>query len=444
MDYNQAIGYLQNLTRFGINLGLERITDLLRRLGDPHLALKVVHIGGTNGKGSTLAMVSSILKAAGYRAGAFSSPHLSSYTERYTINGEEIAPERFAGLLDLIRPLLEDMIGDGFESPTEFEVCTALAFQYFYEERVDFLVLEVGLGGAIDSTNVVIPLVSVITNISLDHMDRLGNTVKEIAAVKAGIIKSGVPTVTAQEEGEALEVIRAGCLRKDSPLFIVRERSGEPFSKEFVFWTADGNDTLKGQRFSIRGLRYNYNNLNLSLLGRHQLANAAAAVAAVELLAEKGCTINKEAVFNGLADVKWPARFEVFGGDPPVVLDGAHNHAGAKELRRALDNYFPCRKIILVIGILQDKQRSLVVEELAPGTSAVIVTRPDSPRSGDWLYVAKEAGKYAGCVYAIESVKEAVLKSLDLAGSGEIICITGSLYMVAEARKVLINLRGRV
>ena len=444
MDYNQAVGYLQNLTRFGINLGLERITELLRRLGDPHLALKIIHIGGTNGKGSTLAMVSSILKAAGYRAGAFSSPHLNSYTERYTINGEEIAPERIAGLLDLIRPHLEDMIGDGFESPTEFEVCTALAFQYFYEERVDFLVLEVGLGGAIDSTNVVVPLVSVITNVSLDHLDRLGNTAKEIAAVKAGIIKSGVPTVTAQEEGEALDVIRSECLRKGSPLVIAREGTGEPFSKGFVFWTGNGNDTLEGQRFSIRGLRYNYNNLNLSLLGRHQLANATAAVAAVELLAEKGCAINKEAVFNGLAAVKWPARFEVFHGDPPVILDGAHNHAGVLSLRRALDNYFPGRKIILVIGILQDKQRSLVIGELAPGASGVIVTRPDSPRSGDWLYVAEEAARYAGRVYAIESVKEAVLKSLDLAGPGEIICITGSLYMVAEARKVLMNLRGRV
>lgn len=443
MDYNQAVGYLQDLTRFGVNLGLDRITELLRRLGDPHLAIKVIHIGGTNGKGSTLAMVSSILKAAGYRAGAFSSPHLSTYTERYSINGEEISPERMAGLLDLIRPHLKDMIEEGFESPTEFEVCTALAFQYFYEERVDFLVLEVGLGGAIDSTNVVKPLVSVITNVSLDHLDRLGSTVREIAAVKAGIIKSGVPTVTAQEGGEALDVIGAECLRKGSPLIVAQEGPEGPSSEGLVFWSADGNDNLEGQRFSIRCLRDNYNNLQLNLLGRHQLANAAAAVAAVELLDQKGYAINKEAVFRGLAAVKWPARFEVFHMDPPVVLDGAHNYAGAQKLRRALQDYFPGRGVILVIGILQDKQRSLVVGELASGASAVIVTRPDSPRSGDWLYVAGEAGKYAGRVYAVESVKAAVLKSFDLAGPGEIICITGSLYMVAEAREVLINLSGR-
>ncbi|HBY04364.1 MAG TPA: bifunctional folylpolyglutamate synthase/dihydrofolate synthase [Desulfotomaculum sp.] len=444
MDYNQAVGYLQNLTRFGINLGLDRITELLRRLGDPHLALNVVHIGGTNGKGSTLAMVSSILKAAGYRVGAFSSPHLSSYTERYTINGEEIVPQRLAGLLDLIRPHLEDMIGDGFESPTEFEVCTALAFQYFCEESVDFLILEVGLGGKIDSTNVIKPLVSVITNVSLDHLDRLGNTVKEIAEVKAGIIKNGVPTVTAQEEGEALDVIRAECLRRDSQLILVQEGSGEPSQEGFVFWSADGNGALEGQRFLIRGLRDNYNNLSLNLLGRHQLANAAAAVAAVELLAREGYAINKEAVFQGLSKVKWPARFEIFHTDPPVVLDGAHNYAGAKELRRALKDYFPGRGVILVIGILQDKQRSLVVGELASGASAVIVTRPDSPRAGDWLYVAEEASRYAGSVYAIEYVKEAVLKSFELAGAGDLICITGSLYMVAGAREVLINLRGRI
>jgi len=343
MDYNQAVGYLQNLTRFGVNLGLDRITELLQRLGDPHLTLKVVHIGGTNGKGSTLAMVSSILKAAGYRAGAFSSPHLRSYTERYTINGEEIAPEHMAGLIDLIHPHLEDMIREGFESPTEFEVCTALAFQYFLEEKADFLVLEVGLGGAIDSTNVVKPLVSVITNVSLDHLDKLGNTTKKIAEVKAGIIKSGVPTVTAQEEGEALEIISAECLRKGSPLILVREDHGEPPQKGFVFWSADGAGTLEGQRFSIRGMRDNYNSLQLSLLGRHQLANAAAAVAAVEALAQEGYAISREAVFQGLAAAEWPARFEVFRGDPPVVLDGAHNHAGAKELRRALEEYFPGR-----------------------------------------------------------------------------------------------------
>jgi len=443
LNYHEAMEYLQNLTKFGFNFGLERITGLLRRLGNPHLPLRVIHIGGTNGKGSTLAMVAAILKAAGYRAGTFTSPHLHSYTERYCINGVEISFERLAQLITALRPHLEAMVAEGFEHPTEFEVSTALAFQYFLEEKVDFLVLEVGLGGAIDSTNVVNPLVSVITNVSMDHMDYLGFTVKDIAAVKAGIIKNGVPVVTAAGDGEALEVIYKTCRQKDSPLVRVENcQPGKQPSSLYrqVFWEA-GEKTFStaGQRFSVKGLRENYNDLFLPLLGRHQLANAAAAVAAVEVLAEQGYAISKDAVGRGLAGTSWPARLEILKDRPLVVIDGAHNYDGAKSLRRALDDYFAEKEVVLVLGMLGDKQRAEVVAELAPRARAVVVTRPDSPRSGDWQRLAEEARRYVTEVYAIECIKDAVLRGVEVAAVDEVVCITGSLYMVAEAREFLLD-----
>jgi dihydrofolate synthase/folylpolyglutamate synthase len=445
LNYHEAVEYLQNLTRFGFNFGLGRVTELLRRVGNPHLPLQVIHIGGTNGKGSTLAMVAAILKAAGYRAGTFISPHLHSYTERYCINGVEISFERVAQLITSLRTHLDAMVSEGFEHPTEFEVSTALAFQYFLEEKVDFLVLEVGLGGAIDSTNVVNPLVSVITNVSMDHMDYLGSTVKDIATVKAGIIKNGVPVVTAAGDGEALEVIYKTCQHKDSPLVRVENghlgKQSSPLYRQ-VFWEAGGEDfSVAGQRFSVKGLREDYTDLFLPLLGRHQLANASVAVATVDVLSEQGYAISKNAVCRGLAGTSWPARLEILGRRPLAVIDGAHNYDGAKSLRRALDDYFPEKEVVLVLGMLGDKQCAGVVAELAPRARAVVVTRPNSPRSGDWQRLAGEARRYVQEVYAVKCIKDAVLQGMEVAAVNDVVCITGSLYMVAEAREFLLGRR---
>ncbi len=478
MQYDEAMSYLQNLTKFGINFGLGRIKELLRRLGDPQEKLKVVHIGGTNGKGSTTAMVASVLTAAGYRTGTFTSPHLHSYTERYQIDGVQISRRRVASLISQLKPHLEAMVEEGFEHPTEFEVSTAMAFKYFYEEGVDFLILEVGLGGAIDSTNVVEkPLVTVITNVAMDHMDYLGHTIREIATVKAGIIKPGVPLVTACR-GEALEVMEQFCREKGSPMVLVEsvspegsipavpavdagrgktggrenqvvgsggrvDRKNEEGAYRTVFWeaTAGGFD-LGGQYLAVRGLRRTYRDLFIPLLGQHQLVNAAGAVAVVELLVEQGYTIPEEALYGGLAAVRWPARLEVISREPLVLLDGAHNYDGACSLAKALDDYFPGRQVVLVIGMLGDKERGRVVAELASRARAVVVTRPNSPRAGDWQDLACEARKYVPEVYTIESVSGAVKQALSLVRPGEMVCITGSLYMVAEAREVLIQEAG--
>ncbi|TYO98040.1 bifunctional folylpolyglutamate synthase/dihydrofolate synthase [Desulfallas thermosapovorans] len=431
MLYEEAMEYLQNLTKFGMNFGLGRITELLRRLGDPHRRIKVIHVGGTNGKGSTTAMLAGVLQCAGYRVGTFTSPHLHAYTERYRINGREIDPGRVAGLITRLRPHLEAMVQEGFEHPTEFEVSTALAFCYFAEEAVDYLVLEVGLGGAIDSTNVVHPLVSVITNVAMDHMDYLGNTVADIARVKAGIIKPGVPVVTAAENPDALAIIKETCREKGCHLLQVGKD---------VTWTCGGH-SLRGQHFSYLGQRLYLPDLWIPLIGRHQVMNAATALGVLEILAGQGVHITENALKEGLSRAVWPARLELIGDKPPVLIDGAHNYDGALSLRHALDDYFPGRDVIMVLGMLGDKERARVVAELAPRARYVIITRPNSPRAGDWQQMAAEARRYLAEVDTVENISGAVQTALKKARESDLVCITGSLYMVAEAREIVLELR---
>ena len=429
MKYLEAMAYLQQLTKFGINLGLGRIEELLKRLGDPHRQIRVIHVGGTNGKGSTCTMISTMLQAAGFKVGLFTSPHLHSYTERYLINGERILPQRVAKLITELRPHLEAMVAGGFEHPTEFEVSTAMAFVYFLEEDVDYLVLEVGMGGAIDSTNVVSPVVAVITNVAMDHMDYLGQTVKEIAAVKAGIIKPEVPLVTAAA-GEALEIIEGVCRQQGvSPVVVGRD----------ITWRSANLKALtpSGEGFEVAGRLGGYPDLMVPLLGEHQLVNAATAVACIEVLVEQGAIVGYPQIREGLAAARWPARLEIVRQQPTVLIDGAHNYDGAVSLRRALDRYFPDRPVVYVLGMLGDKERARVVDVLGPRAGTVIVTRPNSPRAGDWHLLADEARRFTGRVELIESIPEAVGRALELVRPGELVCITGSFYMVAEAREVL-------
>jgi len=429
MLYSEAMDYMQNLTKFGMNFGLERIIELLRRLDNPHRRIKVIHVGGTNGKGSTTAMLASVLQSAGYRVGTFTSPHLHRYTERYQINGTEIAQNQVAALITRLRPHLEEMVLDGFEHPTEFEVSTALAFCYFAEEKVDFLVLEVGLGGAIDSTNVVHPLLAVITNVAMDHMDYLGDTVSDIARVKAGIIKPGIPVVTASDNHEVLAIIQEKCLANQC-IFIQVGKD--------VTWTY-GEHSLNGQYFNYQGLNWRLSELWLPLMGQHQVVNAATALASLEVLAGFGVSIDENALRNGLGKTVWPARLELLSQKPLVLIDGAHNYEGARSLRQALDTYFPDREIIMVLGMLGDKERARVVAELVPLARQVIITKPNSPRAGDWKQMADQARHYLSAVETVESISDAVLTALKQAREGDLVCITGSLYMVAEAREVMLE-----
>ena len=428
MDYQEAMDYLANLTKFGFNFGLGRIKRLLTEVGNPQDKIKTVHIGGTNGKGSTSAMLSSMLQAAGYRVGVFTSPHLHSYRERVVINGEQIPEEKVAGLLARLKIVLDRMVEGGQEHPTEFEVNTALAFLYFFEEKVDLAVIEVGLGGLIDSTNVINPLISVITNVGMDHMDYLGNTLEEIIRVKAGIIKDGGIVITAANRPEVLEIIEETCRQKSASLIKVWEDYD---------WTSLESSAF-GQRFSVISPQNEYRGLELTLTGEHQLVNAATALAVTEALGQyHGLGIRMADVVEGLRNTRWPGRLEMIL--PGVLLDGAHNLDGAVTLSKALKQVFVYRKLILCIGMLADKERNKVLEILAPLTQKIVVTKPNSPRAGNWQEMAEQAGKYVQEVYLEENIPRAVDLAISLAGEGDLVCITGSLYMIAEARSYLLN-----
>lgn len=431
MDYEEAIDYLVGLTKFGFNFGLGRIEYLMELLGNPHHALRVIHIGGTNGKGSTAMMAARVLEDAGYRTGLFTSPHLHSYTERYLINGIPITEERFASLLTRLRPLLEQMVREGREHPTEFEVCTALAFLYFYEAKVDFLVLEVGLGGVIDSTNIVpTPLVAVITNISFDHMDYLGNSIREIAAVKAGIIKQGGQVVTAAAEPDALEVITARCRDAGASLLCV--------GKEITWKLEEVAPRRTG--FTLKSPWGSYLGLAVPLAGQYQAVNAATALGVLEVLNRvHGFEIAPEHIRTGFAKSTWPARLELMATKPAVLIDVSHNYDGACNLKAALQDIYDYQRLVLVMGMLGDKEREKVVGELAPLADTVIIARPLSPRAGDWEMLAKQARRYVERVFLIEEITEAVDAAVEEAGPADLICVTGSFYMVSDARAYLLK-----
>lgn len=433
MEYNEALDWLVGLTTFGFNFGLDRIEYLMKLLGNPERSLRVIHVGGTNGKGSTALMTAQILQEAGYRVGLFTSPHLNSYNERYLIGGVPITKGRFTQLITRLEPLLEQMVADGHEHPTEFEVCTALCFLYFFEEKVDYLVLEVGLGGAIDSTNVVNPLVSVITNVAFDHMDYLGHTIREITTVKAGIIKPKGRAVTAAGDPDALEVIEKRCQEVDASLW----RVGKEINYQLEEFTPEGTT------FSLQSPWGAYEHLHVPLAGQYQAINAATVLGVIEVLRHVyGVKIDDQAIRNGYAGSYWPARLELLSHHPDVLVDVTHNHDGSRHLAAALRDIYHFRKLILVMGMLGDKEREKVVGELAPLASSVMITKPLSPRAGDWQQLAKIARRYLKDVRVIEEISQAVAAALEQAESDDLVCVTGSFYMVADARAYLLQRLG--
>lgn len=428
-EYQESLQYLVNLTTFGFNFGLERIQELLKRLENPESGLRVVHVGGTNGKGSTVAMIARILREAGHKVGVFTSPHLHDYRERMTINGQMIPKEKIIQEITRVRPHLEEMVAGGFEHPTEFEVSTALALLYFADENVDFALIEVGLGGAIDSTNVVTPLISVLTNVGMDHMDYLGPDVISIAKVKAGIIKPNSMVVTASEDPDVISILREQASAMGVPLWLVGED---------VRFESKWSGELE-QEFDLIGLHANYSKLRLRLMGYHQVINAATAVTVCELLSsEYGATIPREAIYAGLRDVEWLGRLELLSLKPKILLDAAHNVDGAQALVKALPLYVRDR-LILCLGMLADKEREKVITMLAPLADEIIITRPNSPRAGDWKALGSLAEQYGRPVVCIETPEEAVNYALKRLGENDMLCVTGSIYMLADARQALIQ-----
>jgi len=433
MDYSAALDYIlsfadyERAPRSSLVFDLRRIEALLARLGNPQEKAKSVHIAGTKGKGSTAAMIASILTQAGYRTGLYTSPHLLSFTERIQVDGRPVTEGAFGRLVEVLKPEVEAVNKSStLGELTTFELLTALAFTYFETRKVDYQVLETGLGGRLDATNVVKPEVCVITSISFDHMDVLGDTLTQIATEKAGIIKSGSVVVCSLQSPESMKVIEEICRERGARLVSIGDEVNW-HQKDF---------SSEGQSFQLTGITGKYD-LYISLLGEHQLENAATAVVSAEVLAELGTKISPRSIITGLGQLEWPGRLQILQQEPWVVVDGAHNADSARRLAEALERYFDFDQLILIFGASADKNIAGMVAELAPTSSTVIVTRSQHPRAVEPARLAGEFSKGGITPIVTENVTSAVELALDRATPGDLICATGSLFIVAEVMEYM-------
>lgn len=430
-SYQETIDYLYGLQKHGVKLGMSNTIALMEALGNPQKRFPSVHVAGTNGKGSTCAFLSSILSAAGYRVGLYTSPHLVSFTERIRINGSPIAESKVVELGRRVREAYRILASPSGSTlnPTFFEVTTAIAFSYFAEEAIDVAVVEVGMGGRLDATNVITPLVSVITNIDLEHMEFLGNTLELIAAEKAGIIKPGVPVVSGVRQPEVVHLIKT-----------VSDAAGAPLSLLARDFKPGNIRSGKIQNFDYQGRGASWAGLMIQLVGKYQVDNACLALAAVEWLQETGMPVNEAAVRRGLEEARWEGRLERVSKNPDIYLDGAHNPASAKMLAAALkDLRLDYRQLVLIIGILGDKDVRGIISELLPLADRVIVTKPDYSRALDVALLAKEVRSLHSTVDSAQSLGQAIEKAKAAAGKDDLIVITGSLYVVGDARASIIQ-----
>ena len=421
MTYDEAMAYIHGTLKFGSKLGLHNIGILLELMDNPHKKMKYVHVAGTNGKGSTVTFISSILIESGYKVGIYTSPFIQRFSERIKINNVEIEMEELARITCFVKTKADIMLEQGENHPTEFEIVTAIAFQYFYEKHCDVIVLEVGLGGRFDSTNIIdTPDLAVITTISYDHMDRLGNTLQQIAFEKAGIIKPDGDIIIYQQTAEVEEVFRNACRDRSARLHMM------DFSSLRIFKYDVG-----GQIFSYGS----YEGLEISLLGEHQVKNASVAVEAVEKLIEKGYSITRESIRNGFKKARWPGRLEVLKKDPVFLIDGAHNIEGARVLRSALDDYFPGKKLTFIMGVLSDRDYEAMAKTVIPGCLRVITVTPNSTRALSASELAITARHYCKSVYISDTIEAAILSSLEKASADDVICAFGSLYYIGAVRE---------
>ncbi len=432
MDYRQAEAYILGFTDYektpGIaytaaNYDLRRMDKLLAPLDNPHLGARTVHIAGTKGKGSTAAMIAQALVTAGYKTGLFTSPHLLTLRERARINNILISEEEFASIVTRLQPIVEMANKEAaYGALTTFEILTAAVFAYFKQNQVDFQVLEVGLGGRLDATNVARGDVCVITSISLDHTEVLGNTIAKIAAEKAGIIKPGCTVVNFPQQQEALEVIEQTCRQQKSKLLQVGRDTT---------WRRTGGD-LSQQSLIVKSNNTEYN-LTIPLIGDFQLENAAAAVAALEALNRLGAKIPRESIVKGLSLVSWPGRLQLLRRQPQVVVDGAHNAYSMKKLIEAIKHYFHYDSCFVVFGTSCDKDIAGMAQELAALTPHIAVTSSAHPRAAATSIVATEFSRQGVEATIAKNVAEALSQAQSLAKPSDLVLVTGSLFVVAEA-----------
>lgn len=428
MNYYEAMNYITEVGNFGSNYGLERTFRLLEILGNPQNDLKLVHIAGTNGKGSTTAMVAKMLNGLGYKVGMYTSPFLEEFEERIQINGDNIPKEILAELVTVIKPAIDTVKEEGFGHPTEFEMITVLMLLYFKREDIDFGVIEVGLGGRLDSTNVITPMISIITSISFDHTNLLGNSLREIAGEKCGIIKRNIPTIIYPQNEEVLEVIEAKCKLENSKLYKVRYNDAELV--EIIY------KDKPYQVVKVNGSRDYI--LKLPLLGEHQIYNLAVAIKVIEILEEKGfIKIDIKDIEKSIKEVEWKGRLEVLRNKPLIVIDGAHNIQGIKKLKENVEKYFKYKNIYLILGILADKEVEEMVKVITPMAKKVYAVTPNSIRAELAEDLKNEIVKYNKNCKAFDNYNDAYLEALDDARENDIILASGSLYMIGDMRKII-------
>lgn len=423
MTYQEARAFVDKTKKYGSILGLTSICNLMERLGDVQDALHVIHVAGTNGKGSTCTMIASVLMEAGYKVGRYSSPAVFSYEEIYQINGQTILPEDFAEAANTVSHACMEMVKAGQPHPTSFEVETAIAFLYFAKKYCDIVVLETGMGGATDATNIIKnPVCSVLTSISMDHMGFLGDTLEEIATVKAGIIKEGCPVVSIRQTKEAMTVIQDYARRQNSSLII-----------------AD-SDCAKNVEYDADELRFDYADLKgvrVGITGSFQVQNAVLAIETIRKLINIGYQVTEEHIRDGLTKAYWPGRFETICRDPYIIVDGAHNEDAARKLQETIENCFTNRPITYIIGVLADKEHEKMLKILLPFARKVYTVTPDSPRALAGEKLCTEAKRFHPDVQNEDRIALAIEHAVSGAIEHEVILIFGSLSYLSQVKEVV-------
>ena len=428
LNYQEALKFIEESHKFGMRLGLENSLKLLELLGNPQDKVKVIHVAGTNGKGSVCSFIANSLKEEGYKVGLYTSPYLETFTERIRINGENIPEEDVARIVTLMKDKIEQMVEEGFAYPTEFEIETAMAFYYYWEQKVDYVALEVGLGGRYDATNVVKESVaSVIVSLSLDHIGVLGDNLAKIAYEKAGIVKPNGLTVSYKQKDEAAQVIKDIC----------KELNSEYVEVDFDSINVKKAD-VSSQIFDCVIDGEAMNDVEIQLIGDHQVNNAVLALTVLKSIRDKrGVKISNESIKRGFYGTKWPGRIEKIKDDPVFIIDGAHNEDGARSLTNALEKNFKGRKLTFLMGMLEDKDIDAVLELLMDKFEKVVTTTPDSDRAISAEELKGKIEKYGKEVVAIPKIEDAVKYVIDNAEKDEVIIAAGSLYMIGHVRSIL-------
>lgn len=431
MNYRQTMEYLEQLNHYGIVPGLENIENLCEKLGNPQDKLSIIHIAGTNGKGSILAYLSTILQCAGYKCGRYLSPVIFEYREKFQINERKISQNKLVSYVERVREACEELVAEGKNHPTQFEFETALCFLYFLEENCDVVVLECGMGGRLDATNIIKkPLLTVLASVSMDHMKFLGSTLREIAMEKTGIFKPGCPVVTMPQEKEVMDVIAKQAQQIGCPVTVAKPEMAENI------------------RYGMEVQKFNYGeyrNLAISLAGKHQIANAVTAIETIKVLNERenggpGLQIPGAALEKGLLAAKWPGRFSVIGKKPLFVVDGAHNEDAAKKLADSIRFYFTNRRVVYIMGVLKDKEyEKIIAETYAYAEQIITVTTPDNPRALPAIDLAQTVREYHPNVTAAGSLEEAVEMAYLLAGKEDVIISFGSLSYQGRLMEIVEN-----